>query len=421
MRHYVRRRPMHRLQTVIAVLALAALALNGVGVPRRMPGVWAKVREAAREAGTWDCPPTPNVHQCPPIQNPNDNAARSGSAPYREPPRTPRTPREAGASRFRMSSDYLNHVRTLVRLCVPPGAELGMVTEEEGILSSTERSAHIAVAFERLPGRVDLAGAFGMLAYDALLLPWGSGRIHGVDLRAAGFEKKGETLAWELWARAAEPPAAATVLSRFARKSTGEAIGLAIVAGVALCGAWAAGWAGALLAVNGDYYGARQSGYVIRNGVLYRDSASDGEMLLIRADGSFEIVSASAASAEELLSDGAWQVLCFGPGLVEDGVIAVEKGEEVGHAKASNPRTAIGMLGEGHYLFLVSDGRTGESEGLSLSELAELMAAMGCREAYNLDGGGSSTMVFLGEVVNNPTTNGKRVSERSVSDIVYVG
>ena len=46
---------------------------------------------------------------------------------------------------------------------------------------------------------------------------------------------------------------------------------------------------------------------------------------------------------------------------------------------------------------------------------------MGCREAYNLDGGGSSTMVFMGEVVNNPTTNGKRISERSVSDIVYIG
>lgn len=179
--------------------------------------------------------------------------------------------------------------------------------------------------------------------------------------------------------------------------------------------------ADAVLAVNGDYYGARQSGYVIRNGVLYRDSASESEMLLIRTDGSFEIVSASAASEEELLSGGAWQVLCFGPGLVKDGEIAVEEGEEVGHAKASNPRTAIGMLKEGHYLFLVSDGRTGESEGLSLSELGELMAAMGCREAYNLDGGGSSTMVFLGEVVNNPTTNGKRISERSVSDIVYVG
>ena len=179
--------------------------------------------------------------------------------------------------------------------------------------------------------------------------------------------------------------------------------------------------AGAVLAVNGDYYGARQSGYVIRNGVLYRDSAANGEMLLIRTDGSFEILAASAQSAEELLADGAWQVLCFGPGLVEDGKIAVEEGEEVGHAKASNPRTAIGTLGEGHYLFLVSDGRTSESEGLSLSELAELMAALGCREAYNLDGGGSSTMVFLGEVVNNPTTNGKKISERSVSDIVYIG
>ncbi|MBQ7473571.1 MAG: phosphodiester glycosidase family protein [Oscillospiraceae bacterium] len=179
--------------------------------------------------------------------------------------------------------------------------------------------------------------------------------------------------------------------------------------------------AGALLAVNGDYYGARRSGYVIRNGVLYRDSAADGEMLLIRTDGSFEILSASAASAEELLSDGAWQVLCFGPGLVEDGEIAVTEGEEVGHAMASNPRTAIGTLGEGHYLFLVSDGRTAESKGLSLSSLSALLAQLGCREAYNLDGGGSSTMVFMGEVVNNPTTNGKRISERSVSDIVYIG
>jgi len=178
---------------------------------------------------------------------------------------------------------------------------------------------------------------------------------------------------------------------------------------------------GALLAINGDFYGARQSGYVIRNGVLYRDSAADGDVLLIRTDGSFEILSASAASAEELLADGAWQVLCFGPGLVEDGEITVAEGEEVGHAKASNPRTAIGTLGQGHYLFLVSDGRTGESEGLSLNELAQLMAALGCRDAYNLDGGGSSTMVFLGEVVNNPTTNGKKISERSVSDIVYIG
>ena len=179
--------------------------------------------------------------------------------------------------------------------------------------------------------------------------------------------------------------------------------------------------AGAALAINGDFYGARESGLVIRNGVLYRASAAEGELLVIYADGRFAILSAEETSAEELLADGAWQVLSFGPGLVENGEVSVSAGEEVGRAMASNPRTAIGQIGEGEYLFLVSDGRTDESRGLSLKQLAALLAELGCREAYNLDGGGSSTMVFLGEVVNKPTTNGRKISERSVSDIVYVG
>lgn len=72
----------------------------------------------------------------------------------------------------------------------------------------------------------------------------------------------------------------------------------------------------------------------------------------------------------------------------------------------SNPRTAIGIIDECHYILVVSDGRTSESEGLSLYELATIMQDYGCTTAYNLDGGGSSTMYFLGEVVNKPTTNG---------------
>ena len=95
--------------------------------------------------------------------------------------------------------------------------------------------------------------------------------------------------------------------------------------------------------------------------------------------------------------------------------------EEVGKAMASNPRTAIGMIDEGHYVFVVSDGRTDESEGLSLYQLAAFMEQLGVETAYNLDGGGSSTMVFNGELVNNPTTTGNSVKERSVSDIVYIG
>ena len=177
----------------------------------------------------------------------------------------------------------------------------------------------------------------------------------------------------------------------------------------------------AILAVNGDYYGAQRSGYVIRNGVLYRSTSGGGEDLVIYADGSFGVIREDEVTAEELLASGAWNVLSFGPALVQEGEIAVSENEEVGRAMASNPRTAIGIIDDLHYVFVVADGRTGESEGLSLYELAAFLQTLGVRTAYNLDGGGSSSMVFMGTVVNNPTSGGRKTSERSVSDIVYIG
>ena len=178
----------------------------------------------------------------------------------------------------------------------------------------------------------------------------------------------------------------------------------------------------AILAINGDYYGAQERGYVLRNGVLYRNTVDRStEDLVIYDDGSFEIINESKISANELLQKGAKQILSFGPALVIDSKISVNEGDEVGKAMSSNPRTAIGIIDELHYVLVVSDGRTRQSEGLSLLELAEFMTTLNVKTAYNLDGGGSSTMVFNGKVINNPTTNGKNISERSVSDIVYIG
>ena len=177
----------------------------------------------------------------------------------------------------------------------------------------------------------------------------------------------------------------------------------------------------AVLAINGDYYGARQSGYVIRNGVVYRSQGSNGEDMVISKDGSLSFISESDTTTDSLLQKQAWQVLSFGPVLVENGEVAVTENDEVGMAMASNPRTAIGTVAKNHYLFVVSDGRTSESAGLSLYELANFMKSLGATNVYNLDGGGSSTMVFQGEVVNNPTTNGNKISERAVSDILYIG
>lgn len=177
----------------------------------------------------------------------------------------------------------------------------------------------------------------------------------------------------------------------------------------------------AVLAINGDYYGARQSGYVIRNGKLYRDTSGNRDALVIQKNGEFKFVSESDTSASELLQDGALQVFSFGPVLLNNGEISVGENDEVGMAIASNPRTAIGYLGNNHYVFVVSDGRTSESAGLSLYELASFMKELGVKDAYNLDGGGSSTMVFKGEIINNPTTSGRSGEERAVSDIVYIG
>lgn len=178
----------------------------------------------------------------------------------------------------------------------------------------------------------------------------------------------------------------------------------------------------AVLAINGDFYGAQEKGYVLRNGVIYRDTAVNGkEDLVIYEDGHFEIINESDTSIEELLEKGAYNLLSFGPALIENYDIAVNTNDEVGKAMASNPRTAIAITEDGHYLFVVSDGRTNESEGLSLYELASFLKTLNVKIAYNLDGGGSSTMYFNGSIINNPTTNGKTISERAVSDIVYIG
>ena len=164
----------------------------------------------------------------------------------------------------------------------------------------------------------------------------------------------------------------------------------------------------AILAVNGDYYGANSTGYVIRNGMVYRDTvredASNGDLAIYK-DGSFKIIYEDEISSDQL---------------VEDGEITVDTNSEVGQSMASNPRTAIGIIDENHYIIVVSDGRTSESEGLSLYQLAEVMKSYGVKTAYNLDGGGSSTLYFNGKVINKPTTNGT-ISERAVSDIVYIG
>jgi len=178
----------------------------------------------------------------------------------------------------------------------------------------------------------------------------------------------------------------------------------------------------AIFAVNGDYYGFRNYGYVLKNGVPYRSTArssGDDEALVIDKSGNFSIINESETSLASISSRD-WQVLSFGPALIEDGKIVVDSSSEVSESMDSNPRTAIGQISKLHYIVVVSDGRTSESKGLSLLELAQVFDDRGCTVAYNLDGGGSSTMYFNGNIINKPT-EGNGIVERKVSDIVYFG
>jgi exopolysaccharide biosynthesis protein len=174
----------------------------------------------------------------------------------------------------------------------------------------------------------------------------------------------------------------------------------------------------AILAINGDYYGFRSKGFVVRNGTLYRTTSNGNQSLLIKTDGSFAIVDEDTTSLSSL--DDIWQAFSFGPALITDSTISVTTSEEVAQSMTSNPRTAIGIIDNLHYVFVVSDGRTSSNAGLTLYQLATVMKDLGCITAYNLDGGGSTTMYFNGNVVNNPTS-GTTSGERKVSDIIYVG
>ena len=102
----------------------------------------------------------------------------------------------------------------------------------------------------------------------------------------------------------------------------------------------------AVLAINGDYYGARDAGYVVRNGQLLRSESQNAsqEDLVIYKDGSFGIIKEGDITAQQLVDNGAMQVLSFGPALIENGQVAVDSSDEVGKAMASNPRTAIGIV-----------------------------------------------------------------------------
>ena len=179
-----------------------------------------------------------------------------------------------------------------------------------------------------------------------------------------------------------------------------------------------------IFAINGDYYGFRDEGFVVRNGLLYRANARSSpfnQSVILDDQGMMFSVNEGQTSSSQLTAYQPWQAWSFGPTLIENGDFVVDEQSEVPYELDSNPRSSIGQVDEDTYLFIVSDGRTSESAGLSLFELASVYEEYGAQFAYNLDGGGSATMWFNGRIMNKPVNSGSAISERSVSDCIMIG
>lgn len=166
----------------------------------------------------------------------------------------------------------------------------------------------------------------------------------------------------------------------------------------------------AVVAISGDHVRGRPDGIVIRNGELYRDSRFE-DICVLYADGVMETIPAAEVDLDALLAREPWQVWSFGPELMRDG----KAREGILHiVSVANPRSAIGYVEPGHYVFIQVDGRGAfGSRGLTLDALAKLFEELGCTVAYNLDGGQTASMTWMGELISYPYG-------RYACDIIYV-
>ena len=183
----------------------------------------------------------------------------------------------------------------------------------------------------------------------------------------------------------------------------------------------------AVLAIGGDFFADAKNGYIVRQYKEFRKSPkSVYDMLLVDNNGNFHIVLQSGPeelkarlTSEELTFPN---IFNFGPALIKDGVLLespqyyIDNGNRYNIKSKSEPRCAIGQLGELEYKIVVDDGRRKDSDGCSTYELGQWMFEQGCVQAYNLDGGNSALMWFGGENYSDKTTK----NERAVSDFIYI-
>ncbi len=177
----------------------------------------------------------------------------------------------------------------------------------------------------------------------------------------------------------------------------------------------------AVLAINGDSMLVQHTGLLIRNGDIYSQTPTGGDLCLMFSDGSMEVCGPNTYTVEEILAKAplhAWQ---FGPSLLDENGQPLESFNISRELLDYHPRTAMGYYEPGHYCFVVVEGRNpSRSDGAQMATLAQIMSDLGCRLAYNLDGGASSMMVLNGKTLNYTAKTGVNQGDRYINDMVIL-
>ncbi|MDD3401331.1 MAG: phosphodiester glycosidase family protein [Eubacteriales bacterium] len=173
---------------------------------------------------------------------------------------------------------------------------------------------------------------------------------------------------------------------------------------------------GALLAISGDSVETRSGGLIVRNGEVLRTKIIDKwDACVLYKDGTMQCYSPQDTYVDAILQKEPWQTWSFGPMLLDSVGAPMREFNLPDSISARNPRAAIGYYEPGHYCLVLVDGRqSGYSQGMTLIELSKLMYDLGCRAAYNLDGGETVRLLYHDKLVNSPTGN------RNLRDVIYL-
>lgn len=168
-----------------------------------------------------------------------------------------------------------------------------------------------------------------------------------------------------------------------------------------------------IVAISGDFARWHKNGLIVRNGQVFRKEKYTSDLCVLYKNGVMETYVPGSAPLQDIMKMDPWQSWHFGPELLDhEGQPKTKFNTDVW---GRNPRSVIGYYEPGHYCLVIVDGRQGKySGGLNMKELSQLMHALGCVRAYNLDGGATAHMTWGPKVINSPS------KDRKVNDVICV-